>query len=367
MKLIFFAIILIVAVVSGLIFLFYYLYRKKRFFELRKERRILRDLENGKINASDAEVELSKLKKYRKIAKKEKPLTKAQKRRKLALQIVSMIMVVVVGAVGGFFAGSIYVSSKFNTNYDNFSEAQYRDDVNTVLSSTLNNPSGAKKPYENVGAVNAFVTAEYVLSNKAEFEVTSMGSLQPSIGSKQSVYAYRCKKDGVVYLENISVGMMSVAEKLIYRNNVIEKYSGSNITQTSATWSTTFEEISYDAFKEENGNAVDNPISYVVSSKTATAQSDTPKILANGLYQFSLVLSNDSSVMNYVKQMKRTSGLTSYPTFDSIVLTFTIDENYNFYKITATESYTVVYFGVPAHCESVLTQTFSYDNVASRV
>lgn len=102
MKLIFFAIILIVAVVSGLIFLFYYLYRKKRFFELRKERRILRDLENGKINASDAEVELSKLKKYRKIAKKEKPLTKAQKRRKLALQIVSMIMVVVVGAVGGF-------------------------------------------------------------------------------------------------------------------------------------------------------------------------------------------------------------------------------------------------------------------------
>lgn len=360
MKIIFFAVVLpLVAILSALGTLIYYYAKKRTFNELRKEKRIKRDLELGKISKEDAVRELASLTKYKKQAKAEKakqPLTKGQKRKKLAFQIIAMFMVVVVGAIGGFFAGSFYISSKFKTNYD-FSEAQYRDNVETVLSVV-----GDKKPYENVGAINAFVKAEHILSQQSKYEIKSWGGLQPSIGSRQTVFAYRYKMDGVTYLENISMGMMSVAEKLIYRNGNIEKYGASNIQATTATWSTDFSSISYDDFKAENGNAIDNPIAYVVSSKTATVQQDSPTVLAGGLYQFKLVLSTDTSVMNYVKQMKRTSGLPSFPKFESVVLTFTIDENYRFTEISIVESYTVVYFGVPAFCNGDLTHTFVYDD-----
>ncbi len=360
MKLIVFAIIPLVAILSAIGTLIYYAIRKRAFVEMRKEKRIKRDYEQGKLSEEEANAELSKLKKYKKKQKEQKPLTKSQKKKRLAFQIVAMIMVVVVGAIGGFFAGSFYISSKYRAEY-NFSEAQYRDNVEVVLKQTINNPNEYKRPNEGVGAINAFVTAEYVLSQKNTYQVNSNGTIQPSIGSKQSVYAYRYKKDNVTYLENISVGMLSVAERLIYKDNVINRVEGKSIQTTNADWTGAISTFSYDQFKEINGNAIDNPIAYVVSSKTATVETNNPKELGGGLYQFKLVLSTDTSVMNYVKQMKRTSGLSSYPKFESVVLTFTIDEDYNFIEITAEESYTVVYFGVPAFCSGSLTQRFNYD------
>ncbi|MBQ7579361.1 MAG: hypothetical protein IJT25_02380 [Clostridia bacterium] len=355
MKYLIFAVIPTICLISVVGVLIYYAIKKKKFSKLRKEKRIERELSLGRISGIEAERKLERI--SPKKANKNKPLTTKQKRRRFTLEAILMVLVIMVGAIGGFFAGSLYVSSKYKVTY-NFSEADYRDNTETVLSLTSGkNPS-------MVGGVNAFITAEYNLSQKSQYRVTSNGGIQPSIGSYQTIYAYREYSEGKTYLENLSNGMMPIAELLLYKDGAtVESYMGKLKSSTEADFpnspNSTF---SYEDFTLKNGVKVDTPVAYVVSSRTILVESDAGVFVEPNVYEYTLVLSPETSVMNYVKQMMRTSGFADPPKFASVQITFRVDSNFNFISYTINESYTVVYFGVPAHCVGSLTLTFDYSS-----
>ena len=352
MKYLVFAVIPIIAVVSILAVAIYYAVKKKKFSNLRKEKRLEREVSLGRMSSIEAEKKLERI--NPKKANRNKPLTKAQKKRRFALEAILMVLVIMVGAIGGFFAGSLYVSSKYKVSY-NFSEADYRDNTETVLALT-----SGKNPSQ-VGGVNAFITAEYKLSQQTKYKVTSDGGIQPSIGSYQTIYAYREYNEGKTYLENLSNGMMPVAELLICDGTNVASYNGKLKSSTEATWESSPQKTyTIDGFNQDNGVKINTPVAYVVSSRTILVESTGGVYVEPNVYEYTLVLDPETCVMNYVKQMMRTSGFADPPKFAGVKITFRVDSDFNFLSYVVEESYTVVYFGVPAHCAGGLTLTFDY-------
>ena len=193
------------------------------------------------------------------------------------------------------------------------------------------------------------------------------GEVQPSIGSKQSIKGVKGRNGNEVYLENISKGMMSVAEKYSYsisdKKADIYRAEGGAIVDMSTvnysenpTWVMTEEE-----FLNEYGTAPDNPcIPYIVSSKTYIPGSESVRSLGDGTFEIKFNLAKDSSVVDYVKQIKHMSGLASYPTFKSVSITAIIDSDFRFISLYYEENYTVTYFGVPAKCDGWVKLDISY-------
>ena len=82
---------------------------------------------------------------------------------------------------------------------------------------------------------------------------------------------------------------------------------------------------------------------------------------ANGNYTFTLVLDKSKSVVNYVKTMKDTGGLSEYPNFTSDPqITLIIDSNYRILEFKSVEAYTAN-VGVSAKSSATLTNKFEYD------
>ena len=67
------------------------------------------------------------------------------------------------------------------------------------------------------------------------------------------------------------------------------------------------------------------------------------------------------SVLLYYKQVLRSGGLEAEPTFSSIEITFTINQDWQFVKTEISEVYKAVKFGFPADCNAVLTTNYNYD------
>ena len=353
MKYLIFAVIPAIAVISVIAVLIYYASAKRKFSRLRQEKRIERELALGRMSAQEADKKLERI--NPKKANRNKPQPKEPSKRHRALEAIIMVFIIMVGAIGGFFAGSFYVSSKYKVTY-NFSEADYRDNTETVLGLT-----NGKNP-SLVGGVNAFITAEYRLSQKEQYRVNSNGGLQPSIGSYQTIYAHREYSEGKTYLENISNGMMPIAEKLVCKDDAtVLSFNGKLTSSTTANWDSSPQKTySIDDFNQANGVKIDTPVAYVVSSRTILVESTSGVLVEPNVYEYTLVLDPSTCVMNYVKQMMRTSGFADPPKFSNVKITFRVDSNFNFLSYKVEESYTVVYFGVPAHCVGDLTLTFDY-------
>ena len=352
MKYLIFAVIPAIAVISVIAVLIYYASARRKFSKLRQEKRIEHDLALGRMSAAEADKKMQIV--NPKKANRNKPKTKERSKKRRAVEAILMVLVIMVGAISGFFAGSLYISSKYKVSYD-FSEADYRDNTETVLALT-----NGKNP-SLVSGVNAFITAEYRLSQKEQYKVTSNGGLQPSIGSYQTIYAYREYSQGKTYLENISNGMMPIAEKLVCQDSSVNSYNGKLKSSTEATWDSSPQQTyTVDGFNQANGVKIDTPVAYVVSSRTILVESQNGVYIEPNVYEYTLVLDPSTCVMNYVKQMMRTSGFADPPKFSSVKITFRVDSDFNFISYVVEESYTVVYFGVPAHCVGSLTLTFDY-------
>jgi len=286
-----------------------------------------------------------------------KPMTKTRK----FLNFFSYVLVGVFAVGFGYMGGNFYYANYMNVvDYSKFSEATLRDDGAAVYNSVK-----SKSP-SLVSAIEAFVAAEYNLSQTLNYTTKTTGSVQPSIGSLQTVRGNKARVGNMFYGENYSKGMLAIAEKFEYNADTDEikiyRAEGSAVGVDSAKFpdapTSLYNEQSYRA--EYGTSPSMGVISYIVSSKTYIAGSDSVKPIAGGKYQLKFSLSNDSSVVNYVKQVKHISGLPSYPTFKSITVTAVIDSSYRFESLVFDETYSVVYFGVPATCVGHVEEQISY-------
>lgn len=290
---------------------------------------------------------------------KGRPVTKKKK----IMNLISYALVGIIAIVMGYFGGNFYYANFMDkVDYSQFEASALRDDEVAVY-----NRVKAKLTPDRSSAIELFVAAEYQLKNTEKYNAAVTGEVQPSIGSKQLVSGTKGRNGDEVYLENISKGMMSVAERYSYsiseKQAIIYHAEGGAIVDMSTvnysenpSWTMTEQE-----FLKEYGTAPDNPcIPYIASSKTCIAGTESVRSIGDGTFEIKFNLTKDSSVVDYVKQIKHMSGLSSYPTFKSIAITAVIDSDFRFVSLYYEESYTVTYFGVPAKCDGWVKLDITY-------
>ena len=286
-----------------------------------------------------------------------KPVSKKRK----FLNMMSFALVGFVAIFFGYLAGNFYIANVLNkVDYSAFSEEVLRDDAAAVY----NDIKTSGKVLDQYNAVELFVGAEYMLGTQVSYYADIEGAIQPSIGSTQAIWGYKSKQDNLYDCEQVSKGMVSVAEKYTWdvQSQTAKIYKASKISTNKAeypadpTWTMNLEE-----YREEYGTSPDSPcVPYIVSSKTYLVGSDKVTKLANGNYQLTFQLATDSSVINYIKQMKHMAGLPDYPAFKTIQVTAVVDADLKFINLRYDEAYNVMYFGVMATCSGFVQYEFSY-------
>ena len=292
-------------------------------------------------------------------AEKGRPVTKKRK----ILNLLSYALVGFVAIVFGYFGGNYYYTNFMNNvDYSKFEASALRDDEEAVYNDVI-----SRLTPDRSTAVQLFVAAEYKLKQTEKYHAAVSGEVQPSIGSKQLISGEKGRDGDNVYLENISKGMMSIAEKYTYsvsekQATIFHAEGGAIVDMSTVNYPDNPSWVmSEDEYLSEYGTAPDNPcIPYIVSSKTYITGTDSVRSLGAGKFEIKFNLLKDSSVVNYVKQIKHMSGLASYPTFKSIEVTAVIDSEFRFVSIYYEESYTVVYFGVPAKCDGWIRLDITY-------
>lgn len=284
----------------------------------------------------------------------------ATKRGKVK-SFISYALVGFVAVFFGYICGNFYIVNVLNkVDYGAFTESSLRDDNKYVYENIL----ASNKGFLNTPAGELFMAGEYVLSTQDSYYASTLGAIQPSIGSKQDVWGYKKKTGNIIEVESASKGMLAIAEKYFYDTETktakIHKASKVNINGCSYLENPTWE-MNLESFKKEYGASPDMPaIPYIISSKTVLAGTENVKDLGSGKYQLTFKLTTDSSVINYIKQVKHMSGLQDYPTFKVINVTAIIDKDFKFTYLRFDESYSVVYFGVMASCTGFVESEFTY-------
>lgn len=272
--------------------------------------------------------------------------------------IIALIIVSLAGILTGVFVGGYFIGAP-QIDYSKYKEVDLRDDV-SALSAKVGNNLPTKYT-----VVEVFETAEFRMFTHGGFCASGTGKVA-TIASQDIVGMKAFDGVDTYYKENISVGIKNVAERTLYKK-------GENATFWEAdkinkkTFEVKYKEPktrTYEDIAEVGGVRADSFIGYIVSSKTVINKNDKPKkiTLEDGSagYQFKLELHPVLSVLNYVKQMKNLSKLSSYPSFKDITLTVVVDEQYRFISIDTLEHYSVNYMGVNAGCTGTLFEKFEY-------
>ncbi|MBR2909433.1 MAG: hypothetical protein IKC11_03700 [Clostridia bacterium] len=281
--------------------------------------------------------------------------------KRKVLNVISFFLVGIVAVVFGYMAGNFYIANVLNkVDYGAFKEAELRQDGQLMY----NTIKTSGRAIDQFSAVELFVGAEYMLGTQVNYYADIEGSIQPSIGSTQVIWGYKSKQDNIYDCEQVSKGMVSVAERYTWdvSTQTANIYKASKIATNKAeypsdpTWV-----MDLDEYRDEYGTAPDSPcVPYIVSNKTYLEGTDKVTKLKDGTYQLTFQLKTDASVINYIKQMKHMAGLPDYPNFKSIYVTAIIDSDLKLTYLRYDESYNVMYFGVMASCSGFVQYDFSY-------
>lgn len=218
------------------------------------------------------------------------------------------------------------------------------------------------KAPSKLSAVDTFLVASKILDESNYYKITTKGTIDAQITSQSVNGSF--VKDGNTYTnESYSDGMVKVATKSVYVDGGdVQMYEGKESPdKTSYAWNNK-NSVSVDYYKSYYGKIATSNWSYIVSSKTVLESSSC--VEEDGLFTYTISLDPQTSTILYKNQIRTNSGLKNDPVFKSIIITFTVDENYAFKSIKIAETYTMNYVGVNitvSSAESPLISTFSYE------
>ena len=147
-------------------------------------------------------------------------------------------------------------------------------------------------------------------------------------------------------------------------NPTVSVIKGTKIQPTSAVWNGAKTDYTRDEFKKLAGSLPSSLNPYIISTKTVLNNNVSYEVSTSEegkkLYTFTIQLDPIASVINYVKQVKMTSGLSGYPAFDDITITYTIDEDWNLVTTDILEHY-VVFYIAKAPCTGTLKTDYKFN------
>ena len=267
---------------------------------------------------------------------------------------INLVIVIVIGIFSGFLIGMWFVANKVDDSmYDGLTEAMLVDNI--VL---IKQESSGKNPMQ-LGAVKSAVLALDTTYNYPVVQVEGVGSVN-AMGVNQAIKAKTVRLNDKIFLENVSVSSFVKAADRFYLENGSIKWVKGNVNGSTVTWNGSTSTLTPQSYENLMGGSLNEYTKLIVSSKTVVNESSV--VEENGVYTFTLKLDKVKSVINYVKSMKETGGLSGYPVFNAnIELQLTIDSNYRLIKMVSKENYTAKMGPINAKSSGILTNTFTYD------
>ncbi len=298
----------------------------------------------------------NKNKEFAKKTKKKKP-KKVISRKRL---IITLAIIAVLGALSGFGIGEYILSGRIDPNRYNYSTETLLDDVSAIKKEAV-----GKTP-EQLGATKSCVLAFDKTFNYDKVSIVGEGSVK-AMGVTQSINAKTIRVNNKLYYENISISSFVQALNRYYVVGEDISHYGGKINDKTVTWNQTPDNTKDDSiktmtqYKEQFGCTMFDYMTYIVSSKTVVDEGSVNKN-DDSSYTFTLVLDKSKSVVNYVKTMKATGGLSQYPDFTSDpVITVTIDKDYRILVFKSSETYNAKIGIINAGSVGTLVNTFTYD------
>lgn len=278
------------------------------------------------------------------LSKKIKPIT-----------TLVQIAIIVVAIISGYVFGSVYSTKKFSNNVLSSQEIELlRNDISNI---SITN----KAPSDFNGAI-AFQLAERVLIESTNYEVVGIGTMDTSLGVKQSSATIDRRNGNDLYFAftTYSSVVKTSRQASYHLGENVKMYHGTpnDETTTNVNWSNKFEEYSWEDYYKTFGKYANVNCSYIVSTETAISVSEFE--IENDLYKCTIELDPQKGSSAYIKQIGANMGVDPATVkFHKILFTFYLTQDFKFVKIVKFESYTVPYFGINLTLDSKIDTLFT--------
>lgn len=313
------------------------------------------------------------------IAKKEKKEAKkaAYKKTTFKHKLKVLVALMILGTFTGSGLGVWYFNFALKSNVDYSADPD--DFVQSIDETLTKNFAGINledkenwmnyidgKSPADLNAADNLVLTFYNASLATSYTSIGEGNIVTGITPDQFMYSER-KFDGNSYsfvsispTTNAFVGDIAVCDILGKGSKLIKSYEGPlHESNKSADWEYV---ASYttDKYEEMSGVAVDDLQAYIVGEKTIVSSSEI-QTDENGNYIIKVKLDNINSVLKYVRQVKRTGGLDSYPEFLSIEQTYTITQDWQLVSIYTEEVYKALKMVARPTIHATMTTNFTFN------
>ena len=287
-----------------------------------------------------------------------------KKKKKIISYVLKYVVFAIFGGIavaGGFIVGDLLIGRFDTFDPSKYSADSYKESENNII-------AWKSKKINELDATQVFVVAEQKILENEHYQIKTKGwgddeeqGYVLTMGMSQSLYGNRYRNGDEGYFDYFSMGAAAkVIKKTEFRfsEQKFFTYEGS-LDGNDVNWTLSKPESGQDyrtrdEYKQMVGCYAENPIDYIVSTKTVVEQTSNGKVGDN--YSYTLKLNISTSVLNYVVKMKYMSGF-DYPKFLNIELRFEVDENMNFQNIYVNESYRVI--GMKAESKYKMEFTYS--------
>ena len=282
-------------------------------------------------------------------------MEKKRNKKNKILSIMTSIFLCVIAIAGGYVCGNLIASKRYPVStYANIDPANLRDDIESIDLS-------GKTPADFNGAV-LFQIAEKVQEESRNYEIIGIGTIQTSLGIQQSSYTLDKRTGDDLYFKFVTYSsLVKVAKQSSYQlggNVIINDGNPKDAEAKNVNWTNTYNEYTWEGYKEEFGKYANHNCSYIVSTKTATSCSEVEK--DGDLYKCSIELDTTLGCVVFAIQIGANMGVDPETvTFNKVAFTFWVDENFRFVKQEKFESYTVPYMGVNVTLDGNINLTYA--------
>lgn len=235
------------------------------------------------------------------------------------------------------------------------------DDVHTV---TAPPPTDGTTPEDHDGMENLAYMAGRLAAR--EYYHSENNGIVDTI-AKQTVVGSKDYYKGILITESISTSaFVNVAEqkffgdgKVVVRGPVSGKNDWDGI---NTEWSDDEPVAVYDEkqYEQAYGLWASEFSDYVLNEGTVLDVSEL-NVLGDGLYSQTFTLDPAGATYYYKHQMMTMGGLSDYPLFSSVSITFTFDDTWAVQRADIVEEYEVYAFFMTVACKATSSIVYSYD------
>lgn len=269
---------------------------------------------------------------------------KPKTRLGLVLTIVFGVLTPVAsGIAAGLIINKFFIGKRTDySQYDN-SDIKGAGDISSLMDHYQSNNEDYTTTYQpwEIFNVSFSLFSSYEYSSSITIGNADAGIVQQSIRNASIRYQDR------YFEESISKSPMVSLSNRTYLNadSSIYLYKGEAEKADVGKYKKEHYEFTKEEYTEAYGKTPDRPSIYIVNKKTVNKKECTTTKTSDG-YTVYLSLKPETSVLDYIKQMKSISNLNDYPSFYYVNLTLNTDHNLLVKSMHIEEKYFAAMGGV---------------------